>query len=807
MTVNSNFAKGQLLTAEDLNSAFANVATGVSITQFGASTDLADNGPAIQAAINSLMVTGGVVRIPSGHWMVTTEFSLYSNITLEGEGDATILDYTNQTTGNFMNATGTYGTEYPIAAEVDSNATAITTVSATGANVGDWYILKSQRNDLTEDAGSWQLGNGTAGASQGSYFAEVLQVDAITSSTAFNFYPGLIFPGYRPDATQDPNSYRAAATLAKVTWAENVHVRNMRIIAGPGPLSSAGQNRLFFLYAKDCSVENVNVSLGLNPGNIIRFEQSYNCIGRNCVHEHAINAPITPSNKANYNTFSIASSWYCGFERCTSINGSQCYDITYGTIENPAMFSFVHDCMSINSAIDGLTSHSGCYGLSFLRNTILNCRGVGIRVRSRNAQVEGNKVYGLGANSGIILSEGWPVEVNIVGNEVYNFGYGVYVDDIMYPNGAPDIGQPPFVRNLLISDNEVFGCGQAVYLSHTTSTYIPNYNCQISIKDNLLSNNQRNAIYVENYINGVIIEGNDCFGGLTFSGVGYIQIQANSVRHVINNNRLDNPGAANYGVRFEGGITDTTTFPPATFPTAQIKMFNNPVTGTFLAATSGVSYAPNYVPAGAGYSNTTYSMSSATVFAVEQLNSSSNGVVSLITDRAKSGYIMFGDQDAQLQGGLNYDNSTDILYFYASGASRFRTSSTYTAPTSDNAYTLGASNFRWSTIFGMTATLSGPIALAKPITITGSTYSQAVTDSSLIFNGTATQTLTLLSAASVPGQFLHVKNIAAFAVNSASSNVVPLAGGAAGTAILSATAGKWAILQSDGTNWIAMAAN
>jgi hypothetical protein len=42
-------------------------------------------------------------------------------------------------------------------------------------------------------------------------------------------------------------------------------------------------------------------------------------------------------------------------------------------------------------------------------------------------------------------------------------------------------------------------------------------------------------------------------------------------------------------------------------------------------------------------------------------------------------------------------------------------------------------------------------------------------------------------------------------LTSASSNVVPLAGGAAGTAILSATAGAWATLVSDGTNWIVMA--
>jgi hypothetical protein len=47
--------------------------------------------------------------------------------------------------------------------------------------------------------------------------------------------------------------------------------------------------------------------------------------------------------------------------------------------------------------------------------------------------------------------------------------------------------------------------------------------------------------------------------------------------------------------------------------------------------------------------------------------------------------------------------------------------------------------------------------------------------------------------------------VQAFAINSASSNVVPRAGGAAGTAIVSGTAGNWAELVSDGSNWVIMA--
>lgn len=66
-------------------------------------------------------------------------------------------------------------------------------------------------------------------------------------------------------------------------------------------------------------------------------------------------------------------------------------------------------------------------------------------------------------------------------------------------------------------------------------------------------------------------------------------------------------------------------------------------------------------------------------------------------------------------------------------------------------------------------------------------------------------TVTLPAAASWTGRRIVIKTIQAQAVNSASSNVVPLAGGAAGTAIVTGTAGNWAELVSDGTNWVIMA--
>lgn len=93
-----------------------------------------------------------------------------------------------------------------------------------------------------------------------------------------------------------------------------------------------------------------------------------------------------------------------------------------------------------------------------------------------------------------------------------------------------------------------------------------------------------------------------------------------------------------------------------------------------------------------------------------------------------------------------------------------------------------------------------------PVTKTGN-FTVADTENWLIVNNAAgSTTVTLPTASSYTGREIMIKTIQAQTVVSASSNVVPLAGGAAGTAILAATAGSWATLVSDGTNWIIMQA-
>lgn len=96
--------------------------------------------------------------------------------------------------------------------------------------------------------------------------------------------------------------------------------------------------------------------------------------------------------------------------------------------------------------------------------------------------------------------------------------------------------------------------------------------------------------------------------------------------------------------------------------------------------------------------------------------------------------------------------------------------------------------------------------LTAPVTKTTS-FTLGASENEVICNGSASITATLPAASSWVGRCVRIKTIAAFAVVSASSNVVPVDTATAGTAILAATSGKWASLVSDGTNWVIMAGN
>ena len=98
----------------------------------------------------------------------------------------------------------------------------------------------------------------------------------------------------------------------------------------------------------------------------------------------------------------------------------------------------------------------------------------------------------------------------------------------------------------------------------------------------------------------------------------------------------------------------------------------------------------------------------------------------------------------------------------------------------------------------------GSIAFTPPVTVT-TDYAVDDTAVFIISNRAASNTLTLQNPASCGGRMLLVKTVTANSVVSASSNVVGRASTTPSANILAATDGAWALLVSDGTNWVIMA--
>ena len=103
-------------------------------------------------------------------------------------------------------------------------------------------------------------------------------------------------------------------------------------------------------------------------------------------------------------------------------------------------------------------------------------------------------------------------------------------------------------------------------------------------------------------------------------------------------------------------------------------------------------------------------------------------------------------------------------------------------------------------------TTLGSLSRGIPVTVGPGTpsYIVAITDNWIICaNVGGTTTLTLPNASTYPGKEIMIKAITNSNVESNSSNVIPLSGIVAGTAIFT-SAGNWATLVSNGANWVIM---
>jgi hypothetical protein len=267
------------------------------------------------------------------------------------------------------------------------------------------------------------------------------------------------------------------------------------------------------------------------------------------------------------------------------------------------------------------------------------------------------------------------------------------------------------------------------------------------------------------------------------NGTGYT---LNTLGHGAGISVTNAPGTitiANTGVlSWSGGITGLT---PATATNGNVVL-----AGTLIAVNGGTGFA-SYAVGDLLYANTTTTLAKLPDIATgNALISGGVGVapawgkIGLTTHVSGMLPIANGGTngtDAPTAGAVSYGTGTAYAFTAAGTSGQILTSAGVGAPI-------------W-----VTPTYLVPSA---PVTYTAN-FSVAVTDVWIINNKSGSScTATLPTAASYTGRILRFQNYQAQTLISASSNVVPLVGGAAGTAILAGVAGETCTLVSDGSNWL-----
>lgn len=144
-----------------------------------------------------------------------------------------------------------------------------------------------------------------------------------------------------------------------------------------------------------------------------------------------------------------------------------------------------------------------------------------------------------------------------------------------------------------------------------------------------------------------------------------------------------------------------------------------------------------------------------------------------------------------LYGASSY---TDVMAFYEYGDYRFF----------NNGF-VGAQTEKFRISQNGLVRVYGSFSRSAPVTVSANFIPNDF-ENWFICNSASTITVSLPAVGNYTGREIMFKNINSGSVVSAFSNVVPLAGGAATTSILSGGAGNWCTIVSNGSDWVIMQA-
>ena len=515
--------------------------TAVDARKYGAKGNGSTNdATALQAALDA--AAGKALFIPAGRYLVdgVAYLRVQAGTTVFGE-PGTVLVQGSSVVENIFRAFGSTGVTADLATAVNAGANELTTKTAHRLAQGDVVRLISQRVSTSDDAGEDRLGWATVGG-QGPFFSEFVRVQDVLSTTKIRLDRGLVFNGYRPDATREtsPDAGTSAKLVSTNGTGDRVTIRDLELVGQ----FSMGAVRL--IRSNESRVERVTVRVTAR-GRAVGLEDCYRTEIRDC-HAYASEMLYDAADHALQNVFHVAACQSSGLVGCSTTWGAQPYDFTYrSSTPYPSVFCYVKQCASYGALFNPMTLHPGTYGCEITDNNFSECRSSGLSIRGNSSIVANNRITGSGNYTtssnpyvGIYCLEGGGKNSIITGNVIEGFSAGLRVND---GGGKPFQGWigTQFVGNVIRDFSVGF------YRMVGSGTPVPTVPQGITLANNLFESRQDGAVAVLTCENGFGVRGLTIQGNtvrLTGSSTVGVKVTANSLDTVVSGNTFAQVGQA-----------------------------------------------------------------------------------------------------------------------------------------------------------------------------------------------------------------------------------------------------------------------
>lgn len=423
----------------------------VYITDFGASTVTVDNTALIQAAIDSLPVTGGTVVVPSGTYTISSALNLAgtannkSFISIVGSGEGSELKF-NTASGNannminVMSGNGHAIRNLKLTGDRLNGGVPVRGPTrgfwVTGANysVGDTVEVSSTDTATTTVAASNLVYRATTGGVAGATFIGDIARWVITSDANFN----TVDLSY---ATKN-GIYVSGASNVEISgnYIQLFTYAGINIGSGPVQPANIGAAATHTKVTNNAIIANEN---GMAGGKWIDSIVDGNTVRDNTIYGIVIDTQSSANILSNNNIVSAT----------TALNGIFIYNNAYVNVSNNMIRGWTNGIVTDNASVR----------LSINGNQILSAGNVGIYLRGAFYSTIGDNVVQASVSHGINIdsSVGITINANTVDG---NAGIGIFAnsssavstnDNIASLNGAGGI-RFTTVSSGTISSNTVF---------------------------------------------------------------------------------------------------------------------------------------------------------------------------------------------------------------------------------------------------------------------------------------------------------------------------------------------------------------